>query len=399
MYYPDQGGPVHHGQPQVFAGHKHKYGSPAGSPVNFRYSFHNNTGNAIAVSTRAGMKFTVPSINQAGPSNFVIRVEVLIESSSKPDLQQTLGQVGQHSEEGLRAIRDAFMREVAERRGGQITLVLEYTLTAADLNARGGHLYHHESDYALSMGRAEYAPAHPYSTEGLMDNILKQEGECLDNLSFHHSIRLVDNEGCHKEKFIRIGNHVYGVKPITDPNLVSGLYIVSNRSKVGSKLDVPGSELTRYELSPESLKSFGLFDSYLMAKQYESEAKAAHEQRIAELERDAQLAKGENAAGKERLVRLEQEIREAEARRTDERNLHEDEIKRIERQRDADRADLKYWRERAEHAMSMDRMRGKDEYEERSSRRKDTSDMLKNLPAIILGLGGLIAIIKSLFTS
>ncbi len=111
---------------------------------------------------------------------------------------------------------------------------------------------------------------------------------------------------------------------------------------------------------------------------------------------DAALARKQELASLEHTLSLQKsELQLAKNKHLEEMLVKEKELKAVELERDRQTRVIEEQREAADHAMKMERERAKSFYEDRSYDRKDSHEVLKFLPSIIVGIGAIFMALRT----
>lgn len=270
--------------------------------------------------------------------------------------------LGEMVENKIGALRpDVSMRAMAESynpifrsmAGMGVSKDIVFTLNKRRIEERGGVVYHEASDLVVAMTREQ--AVHPGSPQARLANIregiIEPEGfPTSGHLRF--SISIIDNERVYGDKYVNMGGVVHLAKAVQSDRFPSGVYVsrdgVANDAGQSSKPTV-----TRYKFEEVSESGIGFYDSREAAESMGNFEKAA-EQKAAQIKAETTVLKG--VLDKESL----------------ETKLHTSrELTDLERR-------------------SLER---KDRYEDRSHRRKDSSEEMKYIFAAIAGFFGLLAVI------
>jgi hypothetical protein len=355
------------------------------SPVEYRTAFANNLGVPVTIAMRNGLKFVVPPEPSTYYKTFVIRVYITIKPSAYDSVMQALSAALAGQSKEMETLGEAVKCSFNGNAWNGGSVVLDYELTYEQLTKLGGSVYYHDVDFVVSLESVTAPIHHPHSEKGRAQQVVIESSLASKELHEHnkgemgfgYAITMIDNHGVHGARYINISNKVYRITPSRDPSKRDGIFIVSNHS-MSSKggngsfesrwYDFENAEeaLGLYRTLDEALyggdKSLAAKDSLLKA-QAEVERMKAERQRVDEL--NAIEKARYDAEMRERDFKLEQE-REAVAKERAEREYQE-----TVRLREL-----------------------KDHYEERSYVRKDTSEGLKFLPTLMVGLATLFGILK-----
>ena len=288
---------------------------------------------------------------------------------------------------------------------GNKEIEVVYHLTESMMEANGGSVYLHQIDLVVTKEDPMQYYLHPGSKEVVRSGLLSKEA-----YSTYWQIVMVDHENTHTKAFVNLNGEVFQILPERNPNLKSGFYVFT-RNRVN---DAVGSPSCRYYSFEEGFDQLPVFVSVKEAEDYgdlESRLDRDLEFRkdnlklqLAEKEAEVKALQAENirlkstfdqtmmeieARAKKNLIAqqmYQDELKERERVREEERKAREHqlqlelmEMKRIERERDEYLAQNKAFREQR-----MAEIR--DQYEQRSHVRKDTSEATKHLPLIVTAL-------------
>lgn len=355
----------------------------ANTPIEYRTTFGNNLSVPVTVHMRNGLKFVVPPDPTMEHNTFVVRVHIRITPQAFQNVVRALHELSHHDSKHVEVLTRAFNAATSNNmwKGGELTL--DYDLTLEQLRQLGGTVYLSDVDYVVSLESIETPIYHPHSEKGrlqqvVLDSPLQHPDIQRETpLGLGYSIIMIDNQGKNGSRYINIGNTVYRIVPRRDFSKKDGIYIVSNNS-MSSKMGGGAFESRYFELE-NAEERLGLYrtpdeaeyggDKTIAAKEGLAKAQAELEQ----LKAERQKAEEKNGIAK---AALEAQIREREVELTKEREAIAKE--RAER----------------EHQENVRRKELADYYEQRSYERRDTSEGLKFLPSLLIGLGALFSVLK-----
>ena len=321
------------------------------------------------------------------------------------------------------------------------TFVIEYMINIDCFNG-GNSLYQRDTDFVLSKHDIMNAPAHPFNEDAVnFDNsVFNTDQNSAANACIQ--FELITEPGVPmQDRFIALANKVFTIRAKTDQRRKPGLYMTTterdlehhDRSKVVQHVYSHAemeSALNIFKTPEEALAGGDL--------------KTVRKEQLAELEHRTSVLKSENDAMRAEMekakAKREEEAREREALLREREHAHKteilsmstllekvqaqnrltteamDEIKHrsrmasdaLEEERAARQATLKELHAIREHSRKADlaelqakheiqSLERKDKYEQRSTKRKDTSEVIKILPAVLLGIGTLCTAIYKLF--
>jgi hypothetical protein len=352
-----------------------------------KVSFINSTTHPITIVERSGLKVPIPSRQSFRSRDFIIRQEFNISGEVKENVRAVLDVVDDSSPVVLQKLKAALLESDKLGLYARANLILDFPITLDQLKTHGGSVYHHETDFVVSLMGPATAPVHPYSERGREIKMMAETPAKVGGESFGYCVEIVDNTGRFGDRFVNIANRVYRVRTKRDVARRDGIYIGGTDPDEGELFNT-GWSVNRIPLDAPDHDKYGIFKTYEEAKtlgdltQAQKRALADVEFATTHLKRDLEQEKIRHSR---EMADIEHDLKLAEAR-----------AKEAELVRDRREAELKEERARAEHILAMERLRLKDKYEERSMDRKDRSEALKMLPTIIVGIGAAIPIIMKL---
>lgn len=345
-------------------------------PITQTNSYRNYLSAPVSIAWRNGFKFHLNPEHNLYQNCFIAKVRICIGPEVKVDADRLFSAMNAQSSSELRAIREAYEIEVKVNSYRGATIVLDYPLTLEQLQSYGGSVYFSELDIVVSLLPVEEMPAHPYSEEGRTHQTVAGSPVDHGGVGFGYAVEIIDNYERFGTRYLNIGGAVYPVRPKKDVERRDGVYIISNYAANGT-LTKEGVKVSfcSFDKAEEELGLYKSFDEAL----HLGNIAQAHKREMLTMEHD--LAKG-----KVELQNL--------------KNLHDremltatQELKRIEQEN----ARLDARNKLLENDLSLERQRIKDYYEQKSYQRKDTSEALKILPTLLMGLTTLMVAIKTFF--
>lgn len=354
--------------------------------INTKYI--NNMRKVVRVQLRSGMEMAFPPVDhksqRAHDNEFVVQLELVVDPIMIEPMRNFFSTVTDNSTGVLITFRDVFLKVYGETRFQikPLQCSIDHVFTEMDLNEKNGMFYHDELDTVFKLGEQAFNTPHPNSLPGRLLETEDHAEMLRDRYGFVFSVEIVDNLGKYGERYLSICNQVYKVAPRRDNNKPDGIYIVSSKPTNGR---LSSDEIiTNCYGFDDAEKRLGIYTTYEMAASFGDQA-AARKREIIDLEHVIALAKQQAALDK---IANEQVLAERDRRLKDleyERSLHTQAMD-----------DLKA---RQEHLLEMERMRLKEHYEEKSTERKDSSEMLKFLPAVLAAVGTILMAYKAFKTS
>jgi hypothetical protein len=352
------------------------------TPMEYRVSYINNLPVPVTIVWRSGLKFVLRPEPSMTNNKLLVRIHIVIGRAVKSDIERVLSEVTTKSSDELKAMREAFSLQIKESTYGGATVILDYPIGIDVLRNNGGSIYCHELDSVISLADINSVPYHPFSPEGRNQRIIEANTSVINQYDFNYSIEIVDNEGRYGERYLNISNKIYRVVPKMDPNRQNGVYVLSN-SPVEGKLGISEVGVTYYTFD-DAETELHLFRTREDAAEL-GDKQTARKRELAELDHEMALQRLELTRTKQLY---EREVVERER-----------ETRRMEREREAHLSAMQDLREAAEHSMAFERQRIKDHYESLSFKRKDQSELVRWIPAIITGIGAILTVLSPLLVS
>lgn len=360
------------------------------APAEIRFEFVNELDKPLTIVLRNGLPFVLRGQPRAGKRQVIVRCEIILRGGTRHETANVLDQITDKSPATMRALKRAYeQHQVAYLGQSDIVVIVEYVISSAQLRQYGNSLYHGGLDMWMSTEQSTVQAMHPYSEEGMIQScIWNNKPEAVKDGGALFAVEIVDNAGVFGDRFLNIANEIYPVRSKRDPLRRDGVYVTRTNPSEG---EMGAGEVKAgfypFVLDDGSVVDFTtmhLYRTYVDAKTLGDIASVRKEE-LAKMDFTLQLNKRELEALKQdherekvTTARLQQEW--------DERLMEKDKRNR----------DLEAERDRIKHDLDLERLRQKDKYEQRSTERKDSSDFIKLLPALILGLVGLVTTIINL---
>lgn len=294
-------------------------------------------------------------------------------------------------------------------------LSVAHRIFAEDIR-KSSLVYSREADVVVTFDKISLALPHPNSSEGL------QQFQVAGNKAFNNQagifVHVIDNDNIARCRYYHAGKHLITVPSDEDDTRASGVYCTVSSMKSDGLVDMD----THFLSFKEAEEVIGLYRS--------KEEAISHGNPEFAIKAEEQRNKAEEARSKAEERRLARELEEAKhehtletLRRTEEldRVKHALEIYKAENQQLKESIDIRetvrtdaydyrkdhrkdqfeeesYDRKRREYRTKeyYDEYdyRRRDYYEGRSYDRKDTSELIKFIPAVILGALGAYALVS-----
>ncbi len=318
----------------------------------------------------------------------LIRVEFRIRNATVAAIKRQLSLLANEDDEALYVLRDAIENSKITPVAGHIKVCLEYSLTLLELKNYGGTVYYGELDLVVSLNPPETVIPHPHSERGRRASIATISASDKDPKAFGYSILTVDNFSQYGPRFINIGGNVYRVNPVQDFAHKDGVYLTSDRP-VNGDLFMPIVENVHYSFEAAE-EALGLYKTHEEAETL-GDLGTARKEVLAKLEQ-ANLVMSKDLAHLKQRQSIEQA--EADRQRQEMEAAHNREKLTLQETLATKEA---AWKEQEIQAEKR-KAELKEFYENRSLARKDSSEVIKVIPAIILGIGTIGAVLWKIFS-
>lgn len=358
-------------------------------------SYKNGLSHPVTVVLRNGLALTIPplSANWRDHANFVVQVRYRFAKNVKIDIHRILDEVDADSTNELISLRDAIGDARMHQTPNSNEFVLTYQVTRLQMDTSVDGIYLSNLDITLSRDTLESATyvVHPESSAGYE---LRME-QVQATSSFKLDIEINDPDMLFGDRFVNILGRVYRVRARSNPNRPAGVYLSSPNDVAGDGLDTKcfdfesaDAELMLFRTASDA-KTLGNLAEVRKAE-YEQ---LKHDQAMTLAVRDMEF--------KTQLHELNTQLTQFKLDKTERESAHADEIARLkavelrlgmeaaEREAKQKAIEAAYAAEKAERDARLNRER--DYYERRSYDRKDSSEIVKWIPPMVVGAGLIIA--------
>lgn len=344
----------------------------------------------VTINLRSGLSQTIPPLtaNWRDVTCFTVHVRYRFSKNVKIDIQRILDEVDENSDEERKALKLA-LQDAKTTLGSQHNeCVVTYEVFKHDLEQNGGSVYLEQLDITICQddGHTNLLVLHPESIEGKRERVRQIVGE-----GFNLKLEINDPFNIFGERFINVLGNIYRVKLTRDTTKPPGVYRTSTPT-----VDDP-TTFTEYFTFEEVNEKIQLFHSAAEAKalgdmstqrkkeledlqhQYKIDLMARdseHRKALFELEREVNVYKTEKLQAESTLSKLQSEMKEREIQYDKEAKERDARLKERE---------VQYAKEKAEREYRLNVQ--KDYYEARSYERKDSSEIIKWIPPMVVGAG------------
>ncbi len=320
------------------------------------------------------------------------------------------------------------------------SVLIDYRITSDDLQQRGNTIYHYQTDLLLTYNGNTTHADHPYCARFINIGSFGITNDYPNQKEFNFKIRYINHERNAQPLYLNILGKIHLIKPQRDAPVrnikikdATGKYVDKafhnyiqlfyNSQSDPDIINPTGLTHVKYTLEEAKLK-FGLYDTYAEASNSKS-SDIIRKEELVKLSHQLEMSKHQNTLDKiEAETRLEniknennlrkQELdREALVIKSKQSTLDAellalDNQKRIldisKRQlddvleKDSRRLEETIKRMRADHdeALRQETQRVKDIYDNRHQARRDAIEFIKFIPATVIGIGAIAALVLKL---
>lgn len=328
-------------------------------------SFRNHLSYPVVLTDRNNLSVKIPSQRRPINGDPELSIDILIKYSADVvfDYTHVLDYVDENSPMELQVIKKVLNNQRVNVQYGKNYILFSYRVDDLMIKRHHNSVYLEQVDMVVSREDVCRDVVHPYSSLGqaLIIN--------HNPFVFSYSILINDPEKQFGDRFININGDVYQVRSTVDYSVSPGVYVYTDIT-------------TRYDFH-EADEKLKLYTTAAIARQLgvpEEHVKAQIDQQTLQykrelLDKEKEIAEIKHAQSLEDLVRKQehekamQDIKDREA-----------ELKRLE---------LEYKRLSSVESQRLNEL--KHDLEMRSANRKDASEFMKWLPALVGGAAALIA--------
>jgi hypothetical protein len=353
--------------------------------------FVNNLQVPVVTVDRAGLRVVIPPTLDVSRNSFRVQVEYRIANHNRLQLDQTLALLGEEPSNEAKLFRESFMNQ-RRNLSGRVVVSMEYVISLDEFKRHNASFYHRQLGYVFSILSAQDCPAHPLSQEAAEGELDESDHSIkYDENMFLFKMEVVDNADMIGERFVNFGGQIRRIVPVKDLRRNPGIYV----TQVVEDYRKPGRfVLEQFKVTEEEARQdYGIFSTRQEAIHF-GNSDLSRKERLAELEHQNKVLAAEvqnvKLDAERSLVERKAELDELNAirqRENDERShanrIRQEQLDERERILKAERAAFEQEQERRRNA-------DRDYYERRNQERKDQSDLLKFLPALVIALGAII---------
>ena len=378
--------------------------------------YSNYTGNIVYVKTQNNIPFAVDpnlmTVKSPEEPNPHLEIKITYTIRNNEGIHKTMELIeslqengklhGKDAAEILTALNEMYLQDRSRFNKVNFSFVV-YKRVLLDDMKQDGSVYIREVDAVISRNKKEMAVPHPNSTFGLHQfDVTRNPNTCNQAGVF---VQVVDNDNLARARYYYSGKQLVEVPSIVDKTRESGVYCTVSSAASDGFLTPKTSVMT----FDEAEETIGLYRNQEDARTH-GDPERQFENELKELRNRDKALSNMNLKLKEDVLRL-QNILETSSmvRKTGlEEIKDEQEAKSIKRKNKSEKLKARIdelERERKNHFDEVMTQRKdyyeerghsrKQYYEDRSYDRKDTSEMIKYIPALLLGVAGTFAWINS----
>lgn len=325
------------------------------SPLQKKLVYYNNIGEDLIVVDRSGIQMIIKS--HPGRHGG-LAIEKVYHVGKGVDVDpNNVSRFGGGPSKERKALNEAIRDYDENHNIVNRKMSVAYTIDRDKLLEGGYPLYIPEVDIVVAVARLHESRKvlHPYSDTSARYRLLKQSVEDVGRQAMRFEVFIVSNDRTHGDRYVNVMGDVFKVPSVVRQDLQDGVYVCSSGC-------VPGPN----ERIPSTFRQLTFEEAHEVIALYKCP--------------DEARTFGDPQGEREReFRRLENEYKEE--RLDMERRMATEKLER-EKLR-AEQADMIA---ELEHYRKLKEMKDKDYFDDRSRVRKDNSEIVKYVPAIITGV-------------
>lgn len=272
----------------------------------------NNTYQPITIMNRNGLAVMIPSRSNLNSRDFLIRKILKLRNGSLESVLKAINAQAVLSSPELREIKDniRFMDQFSYQGA---SILIDYQVSVEDLKAKGGTLYHYQTDLIVSFKDTVQIDAHPYSPSFLNIGTFGIQNSYVNQREFNLKLRYVNHAPTASPKYVNLFGTVFTLFPQRDgPSHRS----IETKVKGGKREQVFFQDYvqvfysSKHEASQENKKAegvselrltleeaharFGLYDTYVEAVN-RGDIELSRKEELNELNHQLELLKQQQA--------------------------------------------------------------------------------------------------------
>lgn len=347
-------------------------GDLTSSYLHKKIEYFNGTRYDVTIVDRTGVVVRIPRYPNAHSGRITMRVTWVIRRDMVDEFLTVMDGYQFLNNPELNAIVQTVISERKHWNSGHISAHVDYEIMQSEFTNLTHSFYLTNQDTVFSILRPSETPSHPHSLH-TADVPKEVETEFKEEEYTHLKIEYIDNTKTRGDRFVNLCGKVHKLKPKCSVSRSDGIYLYSREKKLGTKneyyiekkhvlLDDAEKELGVYKTSEEAL--------------YGGDPKNGIKIRLIEAERELTDIKHELL---QKNLKLESQLTDNKIREAEYKALRED----LQRTHDLLRAS----EENRKVVMNNELMNRKHEMEMTTLNRKETYDLIKMVPGLVLVVG------------
>ena len=258
-----------------------------------RTCFINRTQDDVTVVLRNGLRFTIPKTTSNSSFYSIYKYDFIVRETYEIDIDiisdvrnyfQTITDLDLPDEVFIK-VKEDFEEKLKIPNIRQIQIHIDYVIEKEMLNSTD-NLYLANKDILISRLNINDAGFHPYSNLSLLldgiDSLSEKHRKDVDiGNGFGLNIEVIDNDSLLLDRFIKIGDQIYRIKPKKSLIKDSGVYLVIIDKNSQNTLS------HKYYTHEESMKILGLYKTKEQCLAHNDNISLERQKEIEELKHEA----------------------------------------------------------------------------------------------------------------
>lgn len=351
--------------------------------------FYNGTKYDLTVVDRTGVLIHNPKSIGISNGVFTIRVAWHIQRGYIDEFLKNMEGYQYLNNEELNYLMQSAINQ--RRHYTDVCAILDYEIKESEFNEHKQSVYVTNQDLVVSTIRPDRTPAHPF-TQTTVDKKQKLSGDFEDLASATIKLVYVDNTGLRGDRYANLCGQVQKLTPKTDINASDGIFIYTRQKKINSTSDYYVAK-TMVTLE-DAEKVLGIYKTYEEAL-YGGDPKNGIKLRILEVENSVTQAKNDLALKNIEVERLSADNKTQEMQYKTLLADHQRATELLKASEENKRLLQSQILLTKKHEADMQ----KQDFEMRSTWRKDAGDMLKFVVPLIIAVAGATTAVVKMKTS
>lgn len=345
-------------------------------------TYVNGTGRTLYLSWRNGVTHRlVPENVPNVKGKLLIRKEIRFDPTNGAEI------VGYNTgDPEMDTIHSQYLSSKEDFYCGLHNTFFDHHVEWTDIEKHGGTIYLSDQDMMVSIYSSDYGINHPYSNTGGLNDLIVKDILLSTSNATGVSLSIVDNSGVLGIRYVNVAGGIQKVSPYKDPKMSDGLYITKTRVVTTTDRATDPKVVRKNVFDHDYDSKTNPEPEHPVLYRTLEEARNDGDPTII---KDRQLKEREQTV-KETKLKLDREKLELEQTLEKMKSEHQMEVLKQQRELSALEQKLKEEEAKRKH----EGLETKDYYEERSYRRKDSSEGLKILPTILTVAVGALALAK-----